>query len=578
MVKKYISDYPPLLTEWHQSKNGDIRSETVAHRSKKKVWWKCSVWDDHIWQAPPGNRTRALKPSGCPFCSGAKADRKNNLSILFPELLKEWDWAKNNDLDPQHLTAGSNKQVWWICAEGHEYKKEVYKRTSGGGCKYCRNKAVSATNNLEVNFPKIAKEWHPIKNGTLKANQVLWGSGKKVWWLCPRGHVYDAKINNRTSPLSKSGCPLCSNHSSEPEIRILTEAMTIFEDVKSQLALNSFPNFESRRGKLDIYIPKIDVVLEYDGSYFHRGKEAKDLRLVNELNAIGIKVIRVRCAPLQKLSAHDVLVKSDVLKKKDLDQIFSKLIKFCSEELTEKINGYLRKNTFTNEQLFRAYQSQFPSPLPQNSLLVVHPEISKEWDYKKNYPLTPRNFAPHSSSKVYWKCENEHPSYPATIGARTGKNRTSCPVCSGNKVHTSTSLATLKPQIAKQWHPTKNEKLKPDGFTCGSGKIVWWKCENGLDHEWYVSIGSRAGKNRKGLCPFCTNQKVSVTNNFAEKYKELTAELHPNKNDALDATKIIGGAEKVWWRCKNGHSYQQTFSDRKRGHGCSKCFYESRRK
>ena len=33
------------------------------------------------------------------------------------ELMKEWDWDKNNELGlfPQKLLAGSNKKVWWLC-------------------------------------------------------------------------------------------------------------------------------------------------------------------------------------------------------------------------------------------------------------------------------------------------------------------------------------------------------------------------------------------------------------------------------------------------------------------------------
>ena len=48
-----------------------------------------------------------------------------------------------------------------------------------------------------------------------------------------------------------------------------------FDGMKSQLALNSLSNFKPRRGKLDIYIPQVNVVLEYDNSYFHKEKKLK---------------------------------------------------------------------------------------------------------------------------------------------------------------------------------------------------------------------------------------------------------------------------------------------------------------
>ena len=59
-------------------------------------------------------------------------------------------------------------------------------------------------------YPEISKEWHPTKNGDSKPDEFTYGSGKKVWWLCPKGHSYDSKILNRTSK-NKSGCPHCNN-------------------------------------------------------------------------------------------------------------------------------------------------------------------------------------------------------------------------------------------------------------------------------------------------------------------------------------------------------------------------------
>ena len=60
------------------------------------------------------------------------------------------------------------------------------------------------------------------------------------------------------------------------------------------------------------------------------------------------------------------------------------------------------------------------------------------------------------------------------------------------------NLKFLFPNIAKEWHPTKNSNLKPDKVTKSSGKKVWWECING--HEWKTSISHRTnGQN----CPHC---------------------------------------------------------------------------
>ena len=58
--------------------------------------------------------------------------------------------------------------------------------------------------------PKLANQWHPTKNGELTPYNVSIGSGKKVWWKCPKGkdHEWNAKIYDRNNGI---GCPICSN-------------------------------------------------------------------------------------------------------------------------------------------------------------------------------------------------------------------------------------------------------------------------------------------------------------------------------------------------------------------------------
>ena len=57
-------------------------------------------------------------------------------------------------------------------------------------------------------YPEIASEWHPTKNGELKPEDFTHGSNEVVWWLCPKGHSYDAVINQRTGERKKC-CPHC---------------------------------------------------------------------------------------------------------------------------------------------------------------------------------------------------------------------------------------------------------------------------------------------------------------------------------------------------------------------------------
>ena len=83
------------------------------------------------------------------------------------ELMAEWNWEKNNDLnfDPKTLTLGSNKKVWWKCAKGHQWEATIANRINGRGCPYCAGqKVLIGYNDLQTVNPILANEWDYKKN------------------------------------------------------------------------------------------------------------------------------------------------------------------------------------------------------------------------------------------------------------------------------------------------------------------------------------------------------------------------------------------------------------------------------
>ncbi len=125
------------------------------------------------------------------------------------DLLREWDSERNLPLTPESVSYGSKKKVWWTCEHGHHWQAAVHTRTgSGTGCPICTNRTVqSGDNDLATQLPALAKEWHPTKNGALTPKDVVPGSRRKVWWICPKGHEYQAMISSRAQG---SGCPVCA--------------------------------------------------------------------------------------------------------------------------------------------------------------------------------------------------------------------------------------------------------------------------------------------------------------------------------------------------------------------------------
>jgi len=136
----------------------------------------------------------------------------NDLATLYPHVAAEWHPTKNGDLTAQSVTQGSQKKVWWLCAEGHEFQQIVASRTDprrGQRCPYCAHqKAIAGENDLATTNPTLAAEWHPTKNGDLTSRDVFEFTNKKVWWLGPCGHEFNLKISDRSA--QDQNCPFCA--------------------------------------------------------------------------------------------------------------------------------------------------------------------------------------------------------------------------------------------------------------------------------------------------------------------------------------------------------------------------------
>ena len=116
------------------------------------------------------------------------------------------------------------------------------------------------------------------------------------------------------------------------------------------------------------------------------------------------------------------------------------------------------------------------------------------------------------------------------------------------------TLSIISPQLAAQWHPTKNGGLTPEKVSAGSKTKVWWKCSNGPDHEWPASIEKRV--KRGDGCPCCAGQRVSVTNSLANISPEIAKQWHPTKNGTLTPEQVVAGSsKKAWWKCPKGSDH-----------------------
>ena len=85
------------------------------------------------------------------------------------------------------------------------------------------------------------------------------------------------------------------------------------------------------------------------------------------------------------------------------------------------------------------------------------------------------------------------------------------------------NLATLRPDLAVEWHEWRNGTLRPCDVQPNTKRDVWWRGKCG--HEWASPPARRKALGAVG-CPFCTGKRVLI-----------------GFNDALSA---CPGIETIW--------------------------------
>lgn len=553
--KKYVSNNAQLMTEWNWEKNNKLNFDPtkLTCGSGKKVWWLCK--NGHSYQSTIARRQSG---SGCPYCSGRIAiEGENDLQTLYPDIAKQWHYEKNFPLLPSQVKPQSNKKVWWICEKGHIYDAAINHRTAREtGCPYCSNrKVLVGFNDLETANPQLAAEWHPYKNGDLKPSMVTPKGDTVVWWQCSVcGYEWKVKLSSRY------GCPRCSakRMTSFPEQAIFFYISQIYPDAINRYKYHDY--------ELDVFIPSQNTAIEYDGSFYHKSDRVQEKdNIKDELcKSDGIRLIRFRDPALPTTSHAEIIKCLDSYRSDEFEKAIEELFKLLNASVPDiSLNRDWKKIEEKNKHYYK-----------ENSLAELFPEIAKQWNYEKNGVLKPCNLTPGSSRKVWWLCDKGH-EWEATIGSRT--QGIGCPYCSGRRlIKGINDLLTLRPEIAADWDYEKNYPLTPDNVTAFSNKRVWWKCTK-CQHEWQSSVSNRDFPNCKSCNAKLAGKKTSIKaakrNNFAEKRPDLAKQWHPTKNGFLTPADVsCGSGKQIWWICENGHEWQSSIANRVKDNlGCPYC-------
>lgn len=420
------------------------------------------------------------------------------------------------------------------------------------------SKLIKGVNDLKTLNPELAMEWDAEKNTDRNPEDVMPGSGIRVWWKCKEGHSWDAIINTRA--VRGNGCPYCEGRKAWPGFNDLATTMP---EVAAQW------DYE-RNGDLKPteILSGCDKRVWWKCSRGHSWKTA----VYHRKSGHGCPKCEALSANLKQgendLASHDLELASEW----DYDKNIFKpeeLSYASKQEIWWRcVHGHSWKATI-NARVFRKRGCPYCAGQQVwqgfNDLATTHPELAAEWDYEKNAGLIPEEVTAGKDMKAWWRCPRGH-SWEAFIYSR--KAGSGCPVCSGNTLLPGfNDLATVKPELVSEWDYDRNTDMTPDTVSAGTSRKAWWKCYKG--HGWRASIVSRVGGNN---CPVCAGKMVIKGVNDLESINPLLAgEWDFERNSVTPDSVTAGSSKKFWWKCSKGHGWRTTVAARMGGTGCPFC-------
>ncbi|PJE23848.1 MAG: lysine biosynthesis protein LysW [Mycobacterium sp.] len=193
-----------------------------------------------------------------------------------------------------------------------------------------------------------------------------------------------------------------------------------------------------------------------------------------------------------------------------------------------------------------------------------HPMLAAAWDD----PADPRRVPIAGGWELRrFRCTNGHrPRISPYTFLQSG-----CPHCRSAETRKSKATSTLAqehPEVAAQWHPTRNGKLTPDAVVHTSKRSVWWR-DAACGHEWEESVRDR-NKYQRYLCPQCR----TILDSLAYQFPLLANEWSPR--NPVTAWHVRPNGTTLFapeWVCSNDptHLWIATLTSRTNGSDCPEC-------
>ena len=501
--KSYIIDNKELMSEWDWDANADLDPNKLTSGSNKKAWWKCSKCA-HKWQTTIHHR--AVRKQDCPKCRYIfKKKIQANLTATHPKAKNYWLFSKNNLLTPDLFSQYACQRVWWKCPDcGCEWEEKIKNQVKKlAWCPHCKK----GIRDLASFLPELVKEWHKTKNID-NPERVSYASNKYAWWKCSKcNYEWKAKISNRS--ILKRGCPCCS----EP-VRVVVPGINDLKTKFPHIAKEWHPNkngdllpeqvASGTRKKVWWICP---LGHEYKATIGHRTAQngtgcpicysGRQTSFAEQ--AVFFYVKRLYPDTLSRY-------KSDFLGKFELD-VYIPSIKYAIEYDGE---AWHKQNKIEREK--RKYQICKEHGI---TLIRMREQMPESGEDVADRIVGMSNLYEHNNlefalRKLLMLLNLYKPIPDDLINLKRDRFK----ILEYKKSEIGNSLVSVRPDIAMEWHPTKNGNLQPSMFSCGSNHKVWWVCPK-CTYEYQSNISHRTNKKIPTGCPICGKERSDLAKSVA---------------------------------------------------------------
>ena len=277
-----------------------------------------------------------------------------------------------------------------------------------------------------ANHLKLYEEWDKEANTHISPEAVGHTSKRKAFWVCEKGHKWEAMIFSRT--VGGRSCPFCANQqilagyndlaTTQPDVLARWDYKKNVDFSPSEVSEFSHKSAwwiceKGHSWKQSIYVMTSNPSIKSGCPYCYGRKVEKGF---NDLLFIEPDVAKEWCFELNEFAPDEITVGSK-------RAVWWR----CELGHTWKAPPYSRTGKHKTQC---PYCKGLKAWEGFNDLATVNPRLASEWEETLNGDLKPTQVTKGSHKKVWWRCSLDH-VWEAFVYARARENGTGCPVCNG---------------------------------------------------------------------------------------------------------------------------------------------------